>query len=80
MSTELTPPVPRLSSPLSPEGRRRLERLARKARDATTERDQAIVEEHAAGASLRAIAEATGLSHMGVSKIVRRAEEPESDT
>lgn len=79
MATELTPPVPRLSARLSPEGRRRLERLARKASEAEAERNRAIVEEHAAGVSLRAIAEAVGLSHMGVSKIVRRSEESGED-
>jgi DNA-directed RNA polymerase specialized sigma subunit len=44
-------------------------------RKATELRDQAICEAVAAGGSLREVAEAVGLSHMGVSQIVRRAKE-----
>lgn len=38
----------------------------------TAKRDQLIREAHAQGLSLRAIAEAVGLSHTGVAKILER--------
>lgn len=74
MDTELTPPVPRLSTPLTPEQVRHLRRVTDKAKAATAERDQVIYERYVAGGSLRAIAEATGLSHAGIRKIVNRIE------
>lgn len=46
---------------------------ARKARDATDRRNDAIRRMHAEGASLRAIGEAAGLSHMAIKKILDRA-------
>jgi hypothetical protein len=48
---------------------------AKEARKAKAERDRLMVEMHAEGVSLRAIGELVGLSHMGVSHIVRRAAE-----
>ncbi len=74
MDTELTPPVPRLSTPLTPDQVRQLRRLTDKAKAATADRDQYIYERYVAGGSLRAIAEATGLSHAGIRKIVQRLE------
>lgn len=50
-----------------------VKRNARKAREATEQRDAAIVRLRAEGASLRAIAEAAGLSHTAVAKIIDRA-------
>lgn len=48
-------------------------RTARRAREWTDKRDAAIVEAHRAGDSLRQIADAAGLSHAGVDRIVKRA-------
>ena len=45
---------------------------AKKAREATTRRDEAIRQMHDEGASLRAIAEAASLSHTAIAKILRR--------
>lgn len=42
---------------------------------ATTKRDAAIREAHRSGASLRELAEASGISHMTVKRIVDRADE-----
>ena len=47
--------------------------IAAKARNAVAHRNQAIVEAHEGGMSLRAIAQAAGMSHMGVKKIIDRA-------
>jgi lambda repressor-like predicted transcriptional regulator len=52
-------------------------RLAKKARDAKAERDKAIRAMHAAGASLRVIAEAAGLNHNTIAKIVKGEEVPD---
>ena len=41
-------------------------------RTAIAHRDRAIVEAHDAGMSLRAIADAVGMSHMGVKRIIDR--------
>lgn len=46
---------------------------ARKAREATTRRDELIRQMRAEGASWRTIAAAAGLSHMAVSKIVAKS-------
>lgn len=46
---------------------------ARKAREATLRRDEAIRVMHAEGATLRAIGEAAGLSHTAIRKILDRA-------
>lgn len=46
---------------------------ARKAREATARRDDAIRRMHAEGAALRTIGEAAGLSHTAVKKILDRA-------
>jgi len=48
-------------------------RWANAAEDAIARRDEAIVSMRADGASLREIAEAAGLSHGGVAKIIRRS-------
>lgn len=45
---------------------------ANKAREATVQRDQAIERMRAEGASLRTIAEAAGLTHTAVAKILAR--------
>lgn len=45
---------------------------ARNANVATTKRDAAIREAHRAGASLREIADETGISHMTVKRIIDR--------
>jgi DNA-binding transcriptional regulator LsrR (DeoR family) len=55
-----------------------MEALARygdQQREATRARDRAIRDAVKAGASLREVATAVGLSHMGVSRIVQRARE-----
>ena len=49
-------------------------RWAHRAREATTYRDQWIRTMRADGASLRAIAEVAGLSHMAISKIVAKGD------
>lgn len=49
-----------------------LTRHGTNARKATELRNQAIRDAHAAGMSLRAIADAVGLSHSAVAKIVKR--------
>lgn len=46
---------------------------ARKAREATLRRDEAIHRMHAEGATLRAIGEAAGLSHTAIKKILVRS-------
>lgn len=74
MRTELTQRVPRKAEPLPPDRRRRLERLARKALDSDADLRAAIIEEREAGVSLRDIADATGFTPEGVSKIVKRAQ------
>jgi hypothetical protein len=47
---------------------------ARKARESTIKRDQAIRALRADGVALRTIAEAAGLTHTAVAKIAARAE------
>lgn len=74
MRTELTQRVPRKAQALTPEGARRLKRLARRARESDAELRAAMAEERSAGVSLRDIAEATGFTPEGVAKIVRRAQ------
>lgn len=54
--------------------RKTLASWAKKAREATARRDEAIRQMHAEGASLRAIGEAAGLSHTAVAKILARGE------
>lgn len=46
---------------------------SRKAREATLRRDEAIRAMRAEGATLRAIAEAAGLTHTAIAKILGRA-------
>lgn len=56
-----------------------LEQVARQAdeaRAAVAARDEAIARAVAAGAGLREVARATGLSHTGVARIVERTEVP----
>lgn len=48
---------------------------ARTAQVAASKRDAAIREAHRAGASLREIANVSGISHMSVKRIVERAAE-----
>lgn len=52
---------------------RRLSAAARKQREWTERRNEAIVQAHADGASLREIAEQVGLAHSAVAKIVKRS-------
>jgi helix-turn-helix protein len=51
---------------------RGVNRLSSRVRLATEERDQWIRKAHAAGESLRTIAEAAGLSHTAIANILRR--------
>ena len=51
-----------------------LRKVGAKQREWTDKRDTAIVQAHRDGLSLRAIAEAVGMSHMGVKRIVDRQE------
>lgn len=51
---------------------RKVRREADKARKATEARDTAICEMRDAGASLRAIAEAAGITHAGVARVLKR--------
>lgn len=46
---------------------------SRKAREATTRRDELILQMRSEGASFRTIAAAAGLSHMAVVKIIDKA-------
>jgi hypothetical protein len=46
--------------------------LAKCARSVTEQRDQAIAEAVASGASLRVVAEAAGMSHGGIARVVKR--------
>jgi DNA-binding NarL/FixJ family response regulator len=58
------------------------ERLAawtQKAEEAIACRDQAIVEMHAEGATLRAIAELAHLSHTHISNVIRKKETDSDD-
>ena len=49
-----------------------LRKVGAKQREWTDKRDQAIVQAHRDGMSLREVADAVGLSHMGVQAIVKR--------
>lgn len=51
---------------------RALQRAGQRASDAVEARNAAIVEAHQAGATLREIGEAVGLTHVGVMKIINR--------
>jgi DNA-binding NarL/FixJ family response regulator len=51
---------------------RRAERHAAQARRALAERDSAVLVAMTMGATQREVADATGLSHVGVAKIVAR--------
>lgn len=75
MRTKLTHRVPRKAEPLQPESRKRLQRLAQRASAADAELRLAIVEVREAGVSFRDIADATGFTPEGVSKIVRREQD-----
>lgn len=75
MPTELNPRVPKKAAPLTTEQARRLQRAAKKFEDSRDDMYAVIVECRESGASLAAIADAVGLSPMGVSKIVARAED-----
>lgn len=57
---------------LDPKVARRLDTLAKRLDRTIEERDQLIVEAHGAGAGLREIARAVGMTHVGVRDIVRR--------
>jgi transposase-like protein len=51
---------------------RSLQRAGQRVTDAVEARNAAIVEAHQAGATLRDIGEAVGLSHVAVMKIIKR--------
>lgn len=51
---------------------RAVNRWARKAREASVARNEAIIRAHVAGLSLREIAAAAELSHTAIAKIVKR--------
>jgi len=53
---------------------KRLARTSAKAERLLSERDMLILEAFARGASLRAIGEAAGMTHVGVKKLVDRSE------
>ena len=57
-----------------------LRKVGVKQREWTDKRDAAIVEAHRDGLSLRAIADAVGMSHMGVKRIVERSTHGEKRT
>jgi hypothetical protein len=52
---------------------RRLAAEAKRAREATIRRDSLILQMRAEGASLRAIAQAAGLTHPAIVKILRKS-------
>lgn len=54
------------------ERRARLEKIARRTNELTRQRDKEIASAFLSGASLREIADAVGLSHTGVKKIIDR--------
>jgi DNA-binding NarL/FixJ family response regulator len=60
---------------MTPETKRRLRTIARRIEQAMTDRDAAIVEARAAGATQREIGAALGLSHVAVGNILK-AQEP----
>jgi transposase-like protein len=57
---------------LDASARRALERAGTRQREATEARNQAIAEAQQTGASLREIAEAVGLSHTAVARILKQ--------
>ena len=59
---------------IDPKTARALKRAADQIAAATAERNRLIVEAHRDGASLREIEKHAGISHVGVLKIVRRAQ------
>lgn len=68
-AAELAATVPAVD----PEMTRKLRRCGAAVEKAVLERNAALVEAHAAGHSLRSIAAAVGITHVGVMKIVRNA-------
>lgn len=75
----MTAVVNRSSSPIEPKTERQLRTAAEKvrtlehrSRDAAAERDRLIREAIAHGATLRAVAETTGLSHSAIRLITNR--------
>lgn len=58
--------------PIDPDAARNLRRAAEKQREWTAERDDRIRQAVQAGAPLREVAEAVGLSHTAVAKIAKR--------
>jgi hypothetical protein len=70
MGTEFPPSVDDMDGSLPAPARVR--RAARQIVDATGRRDQAMRDMRAEGATLREIAEAAGLTHTGVRKILAR--------
>lgn len=85
-TTTLTPLVPPLSDEgsvvsgnsvtvpemIGPTMKRRLQTAGQRAIDAVEARNVAIEEAHAAGATLREIGDAVGLTHVAVMKIINR--------
>ncbi len=57
---------------MTPPTAKQLASQARKAREATARRDELIVQMRAEGEALRTIAEAAGLSHTAVAKVLAK--------
>lgn len=62
-----------MGGPMTPGIRQQVVSWAKKAREAAVRRDAAIRDMRAEGATLRAIAEAAGLSHTAVARIVAKS-------
>jgi transposase-like protein len=60
-----------LPVPLDPDLAKRLERVSKRAREATDERNRLIREAHAAGGGVREIARLVGLTHPSVLNILK---------
>jgi transposase-like protein len=58
---------------MTPQTRLSLQRHGANARKARELRDQAIIDAHEDGMSLRVIAEAVGLSHTAIARIVKKS-------
>jgi hypothetical protein len=58
--------------PVDPSLARRLKATAKRATEATVERDRLIVEAHRVGGGVREIARLVGMTHPGVLRILRR--------
>lgn len=66
------PPVEEHAAVLNPTMRRRLKDARKAYEEAVQAREDAVVAGYNAGGSLREIAEAAGMSHVGVAKMLKR--------